>query len=151
VAQLDIAPARWIGCINEQRRPGQTNYLFEQFEALRGQLERHVCQSRDVSPRAREGVHKLAADGIRDRHQHDRYCFGCTLGRECRQSRHREQYVDLDPYEFSGKSVKTLRLLRGKAVFQYDVLAFDVADVLQSRAKLGEWKLFFFSVGGVPK
>ena len=151
VAQLDIATRRGIGCIYEQRRPGQTNYFFEQFEAFRRQLERHICQSRDVPTRAREGVYKFAANGVRDCHKYDRYCFGCTLSREGRQSRHGEQYVNLDPYKLFCKSVKTFRLFRRKAIFQYDVLAFNVANVLQPRPELGEWKLLFISAAGVPK
>jgi hypothetical protein len=47
--------------------------------------------------------------------------------------------------------VKTFGLFGRKAIFQYDILAFNVANVLQSRSKLGEWKPFFFSTTGVPK
>ena len=45
------------------------------------------------------------------------------------------KYVDIEPDEFISKSVKALGLFRRKAMVHFDILAFNVANVLQSLSK----------------
>jgi hypothetical protein len=92
-----------------------------------------ACQ---VAARPGEAGDKTELDRVFANHEHNRDCRGCRLGRKRRSGTSaRCNHGDPSANQFGRQGWQPIYLTLGPAVFDHDVLAFDIAGVFQALAK----------------
>src|SRR5437588_11900448 len=102
------------------------------FQSLGIQVFPNIRDPGNVSAWSGKTINKLARDRIGHGGEHNRYCRGGSFGGNGCRARYCDQYVDLEPDQFSREVVKSLILFSSKTIFERDVLPLDVAEILET-------------------
>ena len=107
-------------------------------------------QSRDVAARPRQAVDQLAPDRIGHDNEYNRNSRGRPLRGRRSRSRDGDQDIRLERSKLSPKLYEPLGYFIGKALFQRNRLAVDVAETLQALQEGSQIDGFFFGATRVP-
>jgi len=89
-----------------------------------------------VATRPSQAGDKTKPDGVFGGAEDDRDCRACRLGRDRRGiAAEANNHRDLPPNQFRRQRRQPIELVLGPPVFDHDILALDVAGLLQALAK----------------
>src|SRR5262249_29665176 len=133
---LGVAPLRrddriaWVH--DHGNACGARHGFLEQLEPLRGQIARHVCQTRHVPAPPGQVRHEPGGDGITDLDYDDRHSFcggdGCAGSRRVLSDD--ETYVEFQ--QLLSQSAESVELSVSESNFDDDVSPFFPPEVAES-------------------
>jgi hypothetical protein len=109
--------------------------LAQQLQPLCSQRDGVIGNARDVAPRSVHAGDQALLDGIATDRENNRDRRGCRLGRARRSPKTREDYCDLSTNQIGRQGRQSIQLAIRPAVFDRNILAFDVADFPQASAE----------------
>ena len=129
-----------IGRIDEHGHASRSGYqLTQEFQALRYQLARDKIDTRHITARPREACDQAKPDRVIADGEHNGDCRSRRLG----GARHGGaldcgDHADSSAHQFGRQRRQPIVLILGPAVFDGDVLALDIAGVLEGLAKCAQ-------------
>ena len=126
---------RWTVWIDEYSHASSLGYQFTQeFQPLCGQLTTEKIDSCQIAARPGKAGDKTLPDRVFRGHEDDGDCRGGRPGRKLGTSG-RGDHRDLPANQFGRQRRQPLHLVLSPAVFDRDVLALDVAGLLEALAE----------------
>src|ERR1700737_2408384 len=110
---------------------------MQQFQPLGFYLHVHLCHARDIATWAVKAGDEAEPDWVAGAFEDDRNCRGRRLCRKCRRSSGRGNHGHLAMNQVRGQSGNSIVMFLRPAVFDRDVLTFDVARFIEPLAECG--------------
>jgi hypothetical protein len=114
---------------------GCRHHVAQQLEPLGCHLRREPVDAGQIAGRPRETCDQAKPDRIIGDDENDRDRRGRILGRERGGTGRCDDHSDPSARQVGGQRRQSIELILGPAVFDRDVLAFDIACFLEALAK----------------
>ena len=111
---------------------------MQKFQPLRRQFTADKVDARRVAARPCEAGDESKLDRVFGEDEHDGDRRGCRLGRERRSVGACDDYGDLPANQLGRQCRQSIVLTLGPAVFDRNVLALDIAGLLEALVKYAQ-------------